>query len=176
VTFKLRNTLLWCPLNYTTPKSCTLGKAKTKAARRRSDPFLQKIKNRPKTSHRTSSRAFSHVLAPNNEATSLPVHRRVLLGSPAWRITRSRLILAACEREVSRARPVCGLVRLLAQGTAKRWVRTPASFRAAGDRARVVVCQVRLRADGTGRGGFAEGSWVAKELAADHNDSAHGQP
>jgi hypothetical protein len=99
-------------------------------------------------------------------ATSLSVHRRVLLGSRARRITRSRLILAACEREVGRARPVRGLVRLLAQGAAERWVRAPASFRAAGDRARVVVCQVRLRADGTGRGGFAEGSWVAKELAA----------
>jgi hypothetical protein len=100
-------------------------------------------------------------------ATSLSVHRHVLLGSRAGRITRSRLILAACEREVDRARPVRGLVRLLAQGAAERWVRAPASFRAAGDRTRVVVvCQVRLRADGTGRGGFAEGSWVAKELAA----------
>jgi hypothetical protein len=38
----------------------------------------KRSKNRPKTSHRTSSRAFSHVLASNNEATSLPVHRRFI--------------------------------------------------------------------------------------------------
>jgi hypothetical protein len=58
-------------------------------------------------------------------------------------------------------------MRLLAQSTAKRRVRTAASFRAAGDVARVLVGGVRLRADGaSGNVGFAECSRMAKALAS----------
>jgi hypothetical protein len=46
------------------PVISTQNKTKTKAARRPSDPFLQKTKNRSKTSHQTSlkaSRTFRHL-------------------------------------------------------------------------------------------------------------------
>jgi hypothetical protein len=56
-------------------------------------------------------------------------------------------------------------MRLLAQSAAERRVRTPASFRAAGDFAPVAVGKVRLRADGACGGGFATRSGVAKALA-----------
>jgi hypothetical protein len=45
-------------------------------------------------------------------------------------------------------------------------VRTAASFRAAGDVARVLVGEVWLRADGAGWGGFAKCSGMAKVLAS----------
>jgi hypothetical protein len=45
-------------------------------------------------------------------------------------------------------------------------VRTAASFRAAGDVARVLVGEVWLRADGAGGGGFAKCSGMAKTLAS----------
>jgi hypothetical protein len=45
-------------------------------------------------------------------------------------------------------------------------VRTAASFRAAGDVARVLVGEVWLRADGAGGGGFAKCSGMAKALAS----------
>jgi hypothetical protein len=57
-------------------------------------------------------------------------------------------------------------MRLLAQSTAKRGVRTAASSRAAGDVTRVLVGEVRLRADGACGGGFAESTGMAKALAS----------